>query len=68
MDRNLLKQAIATAEDLGDGLFRITDSTILAALPCLELVECQEFRSYRQLSRDLCNDSQQQSRTCDKAA
>jgi hypothetical protein len=48
-----LKQGIATAEDLGDGLFRVTDSEVLAALPCRELKAHEEFQSYGQLSQGL---------------
>ena len=51
MDKNLLKQAITTAEDLGDGLSRVTDSKTLAALPCRQLRAHEEFQSYRQLSQ-----------------
>jgi len=53
MDKNLLKQGIAIAEDLGDGLFRITDSKVLAALSCRVLTEQEEFLSYGQLSQHL---------------
>ena len=52
MDKNLLKQGIATAEDLGDGLYRFTDSEVLAVLPCRQLKAHEEFHSYRQLSQD----------------
>lgn len=51
MDKNLPKQSNATAEDLGDGLFRVTDSKVLAALPCRQLGAHEEFQSYRQLSQ-----------------
>ena len=46
------QQAIATT-DLGDGLFCVTDSEALAALPCRMLTEHEEFLSYGQLSRHL---------------
>jgi hypothetical protein len=52
MDKNLLKQGIATAEDLGGGLYRFTDSEVLAVLPCRQLKAHEEFHSYRQLSQD----------------
>jgi hypothetical protein len=51
MDKKLLKQAIATAEGLGDGLFRVTDSKVLVALPCWQLKAHEEFQSYSQLSQ-----------------
>ena len=63
MDKNLPKQAIATAEDLGDGLFRVTDSKVLAALPCRHLKAHEEFQSYRQLSQGPPYRKQQRGRT-----
>jgi hypothetical protein len=37
MDKKSLKQGMATAEDLGDGLFCIADSKVLEAFPCRQL-------------------------------
>jgi hypothetical protein len=68
MDKNLLKKAIATAENLGDGLFRVTDSKVLAALPCRQLRADEEFQSYRQLSQGPRDRNQSRGRTCGKVA
>jgi hypothetical protein len=51
MDKELWKQGIATADDVGNGLFCITDPKVLAVLPCRELTQQEEFLSYCQLSQ-----------------
>lgn len=50
----LLSRGIATAQELGNGLFRIIDSEVLLALPCQPLRENQTFRSLHQPSQDHC--------------
>jgi hypothetical protein len=63
MHKSLLEQAIATAENLSDGLFRITDSEVIAALPCRKLKAEEEFISYRQLSQGPHGNRYQHGRT-----
>jgi hypothetical protein len=68
MDKHSLEQAIATAEDLGGGLFRVTDSKVLAALLCRQLSADEEFQSYRQLSQGPRDRKQQRDRTRGKVS
>lgn len=63
VEKKLLKQAVATAEELGDGLFRVTDPKVLAALPSQQLTQHEEFRSYCQLSQGPADRKHQGGRT-----